>query len=46
MTFYSRFSDHCVFILPAIGVGVTGCFWIEFAWLSFAVGVIFGDLYE
>jgi hypothetical protein len=36
---YTRTSGDVVFILPTVAVSVTDEWWIEFAWLSFAVGV-------
>lgn len=39
--FYGRFNPNVCFILPAIAVGidVDGLFFMEMAWLCWAVGV-------
>ena len=41
LSFYKRKSDTAVFIWPAMAVNFNRGFWLELAWLSFAVGFTF-----
>lgn len=35
---YTRLSMTTVFLWPTVAIGITGEFWVELAWLGFAVG--------
>lgn len=37
--FYSKYSESAVFIWPTLAVNFNSGFWVELAWLSFAVGI-------
>lgn len=39
MKIYTRLNSSVVFVLPAIAFSIEGNFWLELAWLGFAVGV-------
>lgn len=36
--FYSKQSENAIFIWPSLAVNFVGGFWVELAWLSWAVG--------
>jgi hypothetical protein len=36
---YTRISYNVVFLIPTIAVSVVDEFWIEAAWLGFAIGL-------
>ncbi len=36
---YTRASGDIVFLWPTVAISVTNDWWIELAWLSFAIGV-------
>ena len=38
--FYSKRSETALFIWPALAVNFNDGFWLELAWLSFAVGMV------
>jgi hypothetical protein len=39
MRIYTRLNYITIFILPALAIGIGDEFWIEIAWLGFAIGI-------
>ena len=39
MKIYTRLNSGVVFVFPALAFSIDGDFWIELAWLGFAIGV-------
>ena len=35
---YTRLNTSTVFVWPSLAFSIDGEFWIEFAWLGFAIG--------